>query len=60
MIQLHRLNGRGIVLNAELIQTVEAIPKCIVGPQGQSMIVVEKATFLALCRVAEAAQDALR
>jgi flagellar protein FlbD len=46
MIRLHRLNGQEVVLNAELLESVEAhgVETVIVMANGNRMIVTEKVT----------------
>ncbi|MGA2091139.1 MAG: flagellar FlbD family protein [Endomicrobiales bacterium] len=42
MIKLHRLNGQEVILNAELIETVDAVPDTVINLVNGNRFVVKE------------------
>ena len=53
MIRLHRLNGQEVVVNAELIETVEAHPDTVIGMATGNRFVVKESVTQVVSQVVE-------
>jgi flagellar protein FlbD len=53
MIKLHRLNGQEVVVNAELIETVEGHPDTVIGLATGNRFVVKEPVSEVIHRVVE-------
>jgi len=53
MIRLHRLNGQELVVNAELIESVEAHPDTVIGLATGNRLVVQESVSEVVGRVVE-------
>ena len=53
MIRLHRLNGQEVVINAELIESVEAHPDTVIGLATGNRLVIQESVLEVIQRVVE-------
>ena len=53
MIRLHRLNGQEVIVNAELIESVEAFPDTVVGLATGNRFVIQESVSEVIQRVVE-------
>jgi len=60
MIKVTSLNGREIVVNAELIRTVEATPDTVITLAGEHRIIVREAVDEVIRRVIEYRREVRR
>ena len=58
MIQVTRLNGKGLVLNAELIQFIEATPDTVITLLNHEKIVVKESSDQVVERVLQYRREA--
>ncbi len=58
MIQVTRLNGKGLVLNAELIQFIEATPDTVITLLNHEKIVVKESSDQLVERVLQYRREA--